>query len=72
MFKMKKIDTSMILLSAPSYVKSSKKYYTPYSREKAYTLNWYNLTDKGKQVIEDLMANLKWNKKEMNMYLFKI
>ena len=62
------VNATMILLSFPSEVKDSKEFFTPYSRETKRVLNWYRLTDKGKEIIKDL--DIKWNEKEMNHYLF--
>ena len=43
----------MIFLGFPSEVKSlvDKKILTPYSKETKRALNWYNLTETGKQYI---------------------
>lgn len=43
----------MIFLGFPSEVKSlvQKGIFTPYSRETKRALNWYNLTEKGKQYV---------------------
>lgn len=68
MFKKGDINSTMILLEFPSSVKDAKEFFTPYSREQKRCLNWYNLTEKGKEVIKDL--DLVWNEDEMNQELF--
>lgn len=67
MFKKGDINSTMVLLEFPSSVKDVKEFISPYSREQKRCLNWYNLTEKGKEVIKDL--NLVWNE-EMNYELF--
>lgn len=44
----------MVLLCAPSYAKSliKKGIIVPYSHERAGAAGWYNLTDKGKQILK--------------------
>lgn len=43
----------MVLLCAPSYAKSliKKGIIVPYGHERAGACCWYNLTDKGKQIL---------------------
>ena len=52
-FKNGDINATMIYLGYPSEVKSlvSKGIITPYSKEVKRALNWYNLTDLGRQEI---------------------
>jgi len=64
------VNATMILLSFPSEVKDSKEFLTPYSRETERVLNWYKLTDKGKEVIKDL--DIKWGGEKMNSTLFSM
>lgn len=51
-FKGGDINAPMIYLGWPSEVKTlvQKGILTPYSKETKRTLNWYNLTEKGKQL----------------------
>lgn len=52
-FKNGERNAPMVYLGYPSEVKSlvSKGIITPYSKEVKRALNWYNLTDLGRQVI---------------------
>jgi len=68
MFQKGDVNATMVLLEFPSSVKDVKEFISPYSREQARCLNWYNLTEKGKEVIKDL--NLVWDGDEMNHELF--
>jgi len=68
MFKKGDINASMVLLEFPSSVKDVKEFIVPSYKESKRCLNWYNLTEKGKEVIKDL--NLVWNEEEMNHELF--
>ena len=67
MFKKGNVDSTMVLLEFPSSVKDVKEFVAPYSGEQKRCLNWYNLTDKGKELIKDL--NLVWDE-EMNNEIF--
>lgn len=52
-------DAPMIFLGMPSEVKTlvEKDILTPYSREQKRVLNWYNLTEKGKSIIDQHFHN---------------
>lgn len=52
-FKKGDKNAPMIFLGFPSEVKSllKKGIFTPYSKETKRCLNWYNLTEEGKQLI---------------------
>jgi len=52
-FKNGKKDAPMIFLGYPSEVKTlvNKGILKPYSKESKRVLNWYNLTEKGIQII---------------------
>lgn len=62
----------MVLLALPSEARPLKerKLIKPFSNEINKALNWYDLTDDGYHIIKDL--ELKWNKKEMNDYIFNL
>ncbi len=50
----KTIDYPMVYLGFPSEVKGIE-YLEPYSNELKRCLNWYNLTNSGKEVMKDLL-----------------
>lgn len=52
-------NAPMIFLGFPSEVKTlvEKGILTPYSKETKRTLNWYNLTEKGKTIIDQVFHN---------------
>ena len=74
MFHNGDIDSRMVLLAYPSEVKQSIEYglLKPYSKVQPYCLSWYDLTEKGKNLISDLMNEITWNEKEMNNSTFNL
>lgn len=70
MFKNGDVNASQIMLAYPNEVKYIKSLLNPYSIETAKVLNWYNLSNLGKKLMEDLMAELTWNEKEMNIKIY--
>lgn len=71
MFKKYEDDKKhMLLLALPSEARPLKErgFIKPSSSEIRKALNWYDLTDKGFEVIQRL--DMKWNEKEMNEILF--
>ncbi len=64
MFHKGDVNTAMVLLEFPSHVKGVKEFISPYTKEQKRCLNWYKLTKKGKEVINDL--NLVWGGDEMS------
>lgn len=68
MFRKGDVNSPMVLLEFPSSVKDAKDFFVPYSKERKRCLNWYGLTERGKELIKDL--NLEWGGEEMSQKLF--
>jgi hypothetical protein len=68
MFSKGDVNSPMVLLEFPSSVKDAKEFFVPYSKEQKRCLNWYKLTEKGKEILRDL--DLEWGGEEMNQELF--
>ena len=71
-FRKGDFSSNFILLAYPSKVKQCKKWLIPsYTKETQKVLNWYKLTEEGKNVLQDLNKSIGWNK-EMNDYFFNL
>lgn len=70
MFKKGDVNAKMVMLAFPSELRDAVDFFTPTNTETAKVQNWYDLTEKGKQVIKDLP--LVWNEKEMNEHIFDL
>jgi hypothetical protein len=72
MFHNGNIDANLLLLSLPSEAKKAieKGLIVGCSKSIPRALNWYELTEKGQTLIKKLNDVLKWNEKEMNVWLF--
>lgn len=55
-FKKGDVNARMIFLGMPSEVKTlvNKGIFIPYSKEIKRALNWYDLTEKGKEIIKNI------------------
>lgn len=68
-------DIELLLLAFPSEIKPVKDCFKCTSsggKETPKNLNWYKLTDKGKNIISDLMNRINWNEKDLNQWIFDL
>lgn len=59
------------MLALPSELKNVREYFTPSycALEHKRCLNWYDLTDKGRAIIDDLINTITWSE-NLNTILF--
>lgn len=67
------MNENLVLIAYPSEVKAVRDCFNlSNGKETPRVLNWYNLTDKGKKIISDLMSRISWNEKEINQFIFDL
>ena len=73
MFHAGDVNSDLSLLALPSEVKEVKGVYVePSLSETPRAFNWYKLTLKGQEVVNDLTETIGWNEDEMNVQLFEL
>ena len=72
MFKNCNVNANLIISAFPSEVKHVKGLLVPSDVETPRIINWYNLSKLGKELMQELMSELTWNKKEMNSCIFNM
>lgn len=65
-------DTSKTkMLALPSELKNVSDFFTLSNLEHKRCLNWYDLTDKGRAIIDDLINTITWSE-NLNTILFNL
>lgn len=66
------LNVDIKLLAYPSDTKSIKPYLFTTMDERKRTLNWYKLNDHGKQIVKELVTDLKLQPQEIETYIYTL
>jgi hypothetical protein len=72
MFHRGNVNENLIVLALPSQVKGLEDFLIPSSGLTPRVYNWFKLTSKGKQVINDLSSKINFSEKRHNQQIFNL